>query len=68
MARPRKPDPAAPYQPLRAAAELTGLSLYYIRNGVKAGTIPAIRMGRDWRVNMPIFLAQLETASKGGQA
>ena len=68
MARPKKPDPAAPYQPLRAAAEITGLSLYYIRNGVTSGTIPAIRMGRDWRVNMPAFLAQLEAASKEGRA
>ena len=67
MARPKRPDPAAPYQPLRAAAELTGLSLYYIRNGVTAGTIPAIRMGRDWRVNMPAFMVQLEAESMEGK-
>lgn len=64
MARPKKPDPAAPFQPLRAAAEMTGLSHYYIRNGVIAGTIPAIRMGRDWRVNMPLFLDQLNREAR----
>ena len=65
MSRPKKPDPSAPYQPLRAAAELTGLSHYYIRNGVIAGEIPAIRMGRDWRVNMPLFLSKLEEQARG---
>lgn len=68
MARTKKADPAAPYQPLRAAAEITGLSHYYIRNGVIAGEIPAIRMGRDWRVNMPLFLAMLEEKAKSGAA
>lgn len=64
--RPKEFNPDAPYQTPKAAAYLTGLSLWYIREGCKAGTIPHIRVGRDYRVDMLQFLAQLQEASKIG--
>lgn len=64
MSRQKRIDPAAPYQPINAAAALTGLSRYYILNGCKDGTIPHIRVGVDYRVNMPMFLDQLQKASE----
>ena len=53
----------APMQSVTGAAEITGLSRYYILKGCQDGTIPHIRVGVDYRVNMPLFLAQLERAS-----
>ena len=56
-------DPNAIYQPLRGACQITGLSVKYLGDGCRAGTIPAIRVGRDWRINMPAFLRQLNELS-----
>lgn len=65
----KKIDPAAPFQSIRGAAAVTGLSRYFILKGCQDGTIPHIRVGVDYRINMPLFLAQLEsscTAVNGG--
>ena len=59
----KKIDPDATMQSVRGAAELTGLSRYYILNGCKDGTIPHIRVGVDYRINMPLFLEQLKRKS-----
>ena len=53
-------DPAAPYQSIRGAAELTGLSMGSIRAGCKAGKVPFVLCGQEYRVCMPLFLQQLE--------
>ena len=53
----------APLQSLRNAAILTGLSVGAIRKGCIAGKIPHVRVGSEYRVNIPLFLAQLETES-----
>lgn len=66
MSRAKTINPEAPYQSPRNAAYLTGVSLWYIREGCKAGTIPHIRVGRDYRVNMPRFMEQLNRESVGG--
>ena len=65
MSRQKTIDRDAPYQSPRNAAILTGLSLRFIREGCKTGTIPHIRIGTDYRVNMPLFLEQLERESRG---
>lgn len=58
--RPKEFNPEAPYQTPRAAAYLTGLSLWYIREGCKAGAIPHIRVGRDYRIDMEGFREMLK--------
>lgn len=60
-------DPAAPFQTISAAARITGLAQCYIREGCKQKTIPHIRCGQEYRVNMPLWMEQLNAASaKGG--
>lgn len=65
-------DRDAPYQSIRGAAEITGLSMGSIRAGCKAGEVPHVMQGSEYRVCMPLFLQQLEaeaTASlKGARA
>lgn len=57
-------DRDAIFQPIRGAAEITGFSTKFIRSGCIDGTIPHIRVGCDYRVNMPLYLAQLNDASR----
>lgn len=45
-------------------ARITGLSQFFIRNGIRAGTIPFIRSGTKFLVHLPRFLAQLEAAAE----
>lgn len=63
MSRKKTIDPAATFQSVRGAAEITGLSRYFIIKGCQAGTVPHIKVGTDYRINMPLFLAQLESSS-----
>ena len=66
MSRQKAINPAAPFQPISAAAVMTGLSRYYLLNGCKAGEVPHIRVGSDYRINMPLLLEQLQAATEGG--
>ena len=66
--RPRTINRDAVFQSIRGAADITGISAKAIREGCKAGRIPHIRVGADYRVDMPIFLALLHESSAGGGA
>ena len=59
----RKTDLTAPFQSINNTAYLTGFSRGYIRDGCKSGTIPHVMCGQEYRVNVPLFLQQLETES-----
>lgn len=61
----RRVDLEAPFQGLRTAAKITGLSEYFLRRGCKNGTIPHIMVGAEYRVNVPQLLHCLETESAG---
>ena len=37
----------------------------FIREGCKTGAIPHIMCGQEYRVNVPLFLQQLDAASMG---
>lgn len=65
--RPRVINKDAVFQSIRGAAEITGISAKAIREGCKAGKIPHVRVGADYRVDMPNFLALLHQASAGGE-
>lgn len=41
------------------AARVTGLSTYYLRQGVKSGEIEHLRAGEKYLVNMPNLLSKL---------
>lgn len=61
----RRNNPDAVFRSINETARLTGLSTAFIRSGVKAGTVPHIRVGVDYRVNVPLFLQQLDEKSRG---
>ena len=50
-----------PYQKINEAVQSTGLSAYYLRNGCKNGTIPHIRSGSVYYINVPALLQTLGT-------
>ena len=55
----RKFNKEAPFQSLRGASYLTGLSIGFLREGCKANAIPHIMAGKEYRVNMPLLWQQL---------
>lgn len=60
------PDmPVAPLQSIDNTARLTGASRFFIRNGCRDGSIPCIKSGSKYMVNLPLFLEMLDRLSKG---
>lgn len=49
----------APFQKIVDACKTTGLSQYYLRRGCKNGTVPHIRSGTVYLVNVPALLQKL---------
>lgn len=50
-----------PFQKIPEAAKTTGLSEHFLRKGCKDGTVPCIKSGRTYYVNIPELLkAQVE--------
>lgn len=48
-----------PFQKIPDACRTTGLSQYFLRKGCKAGTIPHIKSGSVYMINVPALLRQL---------
>ena len=48
-----------PFQKIPDACRTTGLSQYYLRKGCKSGTIPHIRSGPTYYINIPELLRML---------
>lgn len=59
---PNNPEPTAPFQNIPDACRITGLSKYYLRNGCKDGSIPHIKSGGVYYINVPALLKKLEVA------
>ncbi len=53
---------ATPFMKIKDAARVTGLSIYYLRNGCKDGTAPCIKSGIVYLINVPRLLEKLDTA------
>lgn len=49
-----------PFQKIREACATTGLSQFYLRNGCKDGSIPHIKSGGTYYINIPALLKKLE--------
>lgn len=49
-----------PFQKIPEACKTTGLSQYFLRCGCKDGTIPHIKSGKTYLINIPKLLKQLE--------
>lgn len=48
-----------PFQKIPEACKTTGLSQYFLRKGCRAGTIPHIKSGETYYINIPALLRQL---------
>lgn len=48
---------------IKEAATRTGLSMYYLRNGCRAGTLPYIMCGNRYKLNLPALMEQMERES-----
>lgn len=62
----QEPKQATPFMKIGAASRATGLSQYYLRQGCKDGTIPHIKSGTVYLVNVSKLLRQLD--AEGGVA
>ena len=49
---------------IKDSAAYSGCSEYYIRNGIKNGTIPHIRSGNKYLINVPLWIEQLNEQSR----
>jgi len=52
-----------PFLKIVKASQVTGLSQYYLRQGCKDGSIPHIKSGQTFYVNVPALLRQLGVSS-----
>lgn len=48
-----------PFQRIAQACKTTGLSMFYLRKGCKDGTVPHIKSGTTYFVNVPALLRKL---------
>ena len=58
---------AVPFQKIAEACKTTGLSQYFLRQGCRDGSIPCVRSGRTYFVNVPALLRKLEKEAGGGE-
>lgn len=54
-----------PYAKIREAARITGLSQHYLRKGVKDGSVPHVKSGTVYYVNIVALQRRLEAESLG---
>ena len=55
-----------PFQKIHDAHKTTGLSIYFLRKGCRDGSIPCIKSGTTYYINVPALLAQLGAVGAGG--
>lgn len=53
-----------PFQKIAEACKSTGLSQYYLRQGCKNGTVPHIKSGGVYYVNVPALMEELDRKRK----
>ena len=53
----------APFMKIGDASKATGLSMYFLRQGCRDNTVPHIRSGQTYLVNVPKLLARLDAES-----
>ena len=54
-----------PYQKIPEACKTTGLSQYFLRQGCKNGTIPHVKSGTVYMINVPALLRKLNADENG---
>ena len=54
----------APFQKIPDACKVTGLSQFFLRKGCKDGTVPHVKSGNAYYVNIPALLEKLDKQSR----
>ena len=54
-----------PYQKIADACQTTGLSQFFLRKGCRDGTVPHLRSGRTYYIDVPALLEKLSINSSG---
>jgi len=57
-------DPTKPFQKIADASRTTGLSQYALRRGCKNGSLPHIRNGTSYLLNMRLLMEYLDVQSE----
>lgn len=57
-------NPALRFQTIADATRTTGLSQYFIRRGCRNGTIPHIKSGNKFLVNVPLLIERMDQMSE----
>jgi len=65
---PNQYDPTRRFQTIADATRTTGLSQYFIRRGCKDGTIPHIKSGTKYLVNVPLLMECMDRRSIQNEA
>lgn len=55
---------SVPFQKISDACRTTGLSQHFLRLGCRNGSIPHIRSGNVYLINVPALLEQLDKQSR----
>lgn len=53
------PKIETPFMKIRDAATVTGLSQFFLRNGCKDGSVPHVKSGNSYYINVPALLDKL---------
>lgn len=54
-----------PYQKIADACQTTGLSQFFLRKGCRDGSVPHVRSGRTYYIDVPALLEKLSINSSG---
>lgn len=57
-------NPALRFQTISDASRSTGLSQYFLRRGCKDGSVPNIRSGNKYLINVPLLIECMDQMSK----
>lgn len=63
----QKSSPPAPYQRIKEACRSTGLSAYFLRKGCRDNSVPHVRSGNTYYINVPALLELLYNKSQSEQ-
>lgn len=54
---------STPFMKIKEAVKVTGLSAYFLRAGCRDGSVPCIKSGTTFYVNVPALLEELNRES-----
>ena len=57
-------EKVTPYQKIPEASKTTGLSQYFLRKGCREGTVPHIKSGTVYMIDVPALLQKLGQQSQ----